>query len=95
MGLKLAMHWKEDSINSSEYEAYSSMLSNLSAAKCELHVDSLMQEEEIIQQVATYYSIVDGSNELLATGLLELSSTCHTQVEVLVSETCSCKIKGE
>ena len=80
MDLKLAMHWKEDSISSSEYEAYSGMLSNLSAAKCEL--DSLMQEEEIIQQVATYYSIVDGSNELLATGLLELSSTCHTQVEV-------------
>ena len=63
------------------------MLSNLSAAKCEL--DSLMQEEEIIQQVAIYYSIVDGSNELLATGFLELSSTCHTQVEVLVSEMCS------
>ena len=50
LDLKLAMHRKEDSINSSEYEAYSSMLSNLSAAKCEL--DSLMQEEEIIQQVA-------------------------------------------
>ena len=77
LDLKLAMHWKEDSINSSEYEAYSSMLSNISAAKCEL--DSLMQEEEIIQLVATYYSIVDGSNELLATSLLELSSTCHTQ----------------
>ena len=60
------------------------MLCNLSAAKCEL--DSLMQEEEMIQQVATYYSIVDGSNELLVTGLLELSSTCHTNVEVLVSE---------
>ena len=55
------------------------MLSNLSTAKCEL--DSLMQEEEMIQQVATYYSIVDGSNELLATGLLELSSTCHIQVK--------------
>ena len=37
------------------------MLSNLSAAKCEL--DSLMQEEEIIQQVATHYSIVDSSNQ--------------------------------
>eukprot|EP00731_Ephydatia_muelleri_P030174 Em0021g697a len=47
LDLKLAMHWEEDSINSSEYEAYSNMLSNLSAAKCEL--DSL-QEEEIIQQ---------------------------------------------
>ncbi|KAL5476061.1 hypothetical protein EMCRGX_G025963 [Ephydatia muelleri] len=67
LDLKLAMHWEEDSINSSEYEAYSNMLSNLSAAKCEL--DSL-QEEEIIQQVAIYYSIVDGSNELLATGFL-------------------------
>ena len=58
-----------------------------------------------MQQVATYYSIVDGSNELLATSLLELSSTCHTQVEVLVSEMCiyyafiiiqiPCKNKGE
>ena len=37
-------------------------------------------------QVATYYSIVDGSNELLAKYILELSSNCHTQVEVLVSE---------
>ena len=41
----------------------------------------------MIQQVATYYSIIDGSNELLAKGILELSSNCHTQVEVLVSET--------
>ena len=84
LDLKLGMHWKENSINSSEYEAFSSMLRNHSAAKCE--IDSLMQEEEMIQQVATYHSIVNGSNELLATGLLELSSTCHTQVEVLVSE---------
>ena len=45
------MHWKEKS----EYEAYSSMLSNLSAAKCEL--DSLKQEEEMIQQVETYSGI--------------------------------------
>ena len=40
----------------------------------------------MIQKVAKYYSLVDGSNELLATGFLELSSTCHTRVEVLVSE---------
>ena len=33
-----------------------------------------------------YYSIVDGSNELLTTGLLELSSTCHTHIELLMSE---------
>ena len=36
--------------------------------------------------MATYYSVVDGSNPSLAIGLLELSSTCHTNVEVLVSE---------
>ena len=84
LDLKLAMHWKENSISSSEYEAYSSMLTNLSTAKSEL--ECLVQEEEMIQQVATYYSIVDGSNELLAKGILELSSNCHTQVKVLVSE---------
>ena len=84
LDLKLAMHWKEHSFSSSEYEAYSSMLSNRSTAKSEL--ECLVQEEEMIQQVARYYSFVDGSNELLAKGLLELSINCHTQVEVLVSE---------
>ena len=58
------------------------MLRDLSTATIEL--ESLLQEEETIQQVATYYSV--GSNPSLARGLLELSSTCHTNVEVLVSE---------
>ena len=84
LDLKLAMHWRENPINSSEYEGYCSMLRDLSTATIEL--ESLLQEEETIQQVATYYSVVDGSNPLLARGLLELSSTCHTNVEVLVSE---------
>ena len=48
------MHWKENDINSSEYEAYSSMLSNLSAAKCELNS---LKQEEMIQQVETYRGI--------------------------------------
>ena len=52
-------------------------------AKSEL--ECLLQENEIIQQVATYYSIVDESNELLGRGLLGLSSMYHTHVEVLVS----------
>ena len=60
------------------------MLRDLSTATIEL--ESLLQEEETIQQVATYYSVVDGNNPSLARGLLELSSTCHTNVEVLVSE---------
>ena len=36
LDIKLAMYWKEKSINSSEYEAFSNMLSNLSTAKSEL-----------------------------------------------------------
>ena len=65
LDLKLVMHWKEKSINSLEYEAYSSMLSNLSAAKCEL--DSLKQEEEMIQQVETY----SGISRISVRGVLE------------------------
>ena len=72
LDLKLAMHWKENPTNSSEYEEYSCMLRNLSMAKSEL--ECLLYEEKIIQH-----------NELLARGLLELSSTCHTHVEVPVS----------
>ena len=87
LDLKLAVHCRGNQLNSSEYEGYCSLLRDLSTATNEL--ERLLQEEETIQQVATYYSVVDGTNPSLAKGLLELSSTCHTNVEVLVSKSVS------
>lgn len=84
LDLKLAVHCRGNQLNSSEYEGY---CRDLSTATNEL--ERLLQEEETIQQVATYYSVVDGTNPSLAKGLLELSSTCHTNVEVLVSKSVS------
>ena len=66
LDLKLMMYWRENTINSSEYERYCSMLRDLSSA--------------------TRGGDNPTGDPLLARGLLELSSTCHTNVKVLVRE---------
>jgi len=84
--LKLALYCPTAPISSSQFDEYSKALKDLSAIISEL--ETVCQEEEMFQQLASYCSIVAGNYTPFIGSLLDLSSNWHEKRKALVYNNC-------